>query len=80
MKKLSPEKSAIVYGQHYYEFRNMQIAAIREIRKRPCFWYSWHNCMEVVLDVEHDLGYFDRHLPGVVEDELIGWLMEDFEG
>jgi hypothetical protein len=34
--------------------------------------------MELVIDVEYDLGY--RHLHPAVEDELIRWLMEDFEG
>jgi hypothetical protein len=34
--------------------------------------------MELVIDVEYDLGY--RHLNTAVEDELIRWLMEDFEG
>lgn len=79
--KISAEKSAIVYGQYYYDFRRMQVAIAEEVRKHPCFWFSWHNCMELVIDVEYDLGYLTgRHLPGAVEDELIRWLMEDFEG
>lgn len=78
MMKISAEKNAIVYGRYYYEFRNIQQAVADEVRRHPCFWFSWHNCMEVVIDTAWDLGY--RHLPGVVEDELIRWLMEDFEG
>ena len=76
--KISIEKSAIVYGQYYYDFLRLQKAVVEEIRKRACFWFSWHNCMELVIDMEYDLGC--RHLPGAVEDELIRWLMEDFEG
>lgn len=76
--KISAEKSAIVYGQYYYDFCRIQNAVVEEVRKHPCFWFSWHNCMELVIDVEYDLGY--RHLPSAVEDELIRWLMEDFEG
>ena len=76
--KISAEKSAIVYGQYYYDFLRIQKAVSGEVRKHPCFWFSWHNCMELVVDVEFNLGY--HHLPGMVEDELIRWLMEDFEG
>lgn len=79
--KISAEKSAIVYGRYYYDFCRIQKAVVEEVRKHPCFWFSWHNCMELVIDVEYDLGYLNgRHLPGAVEDELIRWLMEDFKG
>ena len=78
MMKTATEKNTIVYACHYYEFRHIQQAVADEVRKRPCFWFSWHNCMELVIDTAWDLGH--RHLPGVVEDELIRWLMEDFEG
>ena len=76
--KISAEKSAIVYGRYYYDFCRIQKAVAEEVRRHPCFWFSWHNCMELVIDVEWELGY--RHLPGAVDDELIRWLMEDFEG
>ena len=76
--KISTEKSAIVYGQYYYDFLRIQKAIIEEMRNHPYFWFSWRNCMELVIDVEFDLGY--RHLPPAVEDELILWLLEEFEG
>lgn len=75
MMKASTEKNATVYD---YALCRIQQAITEEVRKRPCFWFSWHNCMELVIDTAWDLGY--RHLPDWLEDELIRWLMEEFEG
>ena len=72
------EKNALVYGCYYPDFCRIQQAVADEVRRRSCFWFSWYNCMELVIDTAWNLGY--RYLPRAVENELIRWLMEEFEG
>lgn len=76
--KNTTEKNAIAYGRYYYDIHRLQKAIAEEVRKYSSFWFSWQNCMEIVIHTAWDLGY--RHLPGAIENELIRWLMKDFEG